>query len=61
MPDRARGIIQMLRAEAGQVAKSVTVDPYTIAYLEGEKGEPVLLIHGFKGNRGSPMKKGARL
>ena len=47
MPDRARGIIQKLRAMAGLVAKSARVDPYTIAYLEAGRGEPVLLAHGF--------------
>ena len=47
MHDIARGIIQKLRAMAGLVTKSVTVDPYTIAYLEGGRGEPVLLAHGF--------------
>jgi pimeloyl-ACP methyl ester carboxylesterase len=41
----------MLRAMAGQVAKSAIVDPYPIAYLVGGRGKPVLLIHGFKGNR----------
>jgi hypothetical protein len=37
MPDRARGIIQMLRTMAGLVAISAMVDPSTIAYLEGGK------------------------
>jgi hypothetical protein len=52
MPDIARSIIQMLRAMAGQVAKYAMVDPYTIAYLEDGRGEPVLLIHGFGAEKG---------
>jgi len=40
-------IITLLRGLAGLSEKSIQVGEYTIAYLEGGRGESVLLLHGF--------------
>ncbi len=36
---------------AGLVTKEVQVDDHQIAYLEGGKGQTILLLHGFAGNK----------
>jgi abhydrolase domain-containing protein 6 len=41
------------RVKAGLSEKSIQVNNHTIAYLEGGKGESVLLIHGFGDNKNS--------
>jgi pimeloyl-ACP methyl ester carboxylesterase len=41
----------LARFQAGLSEKSVQVDNYKIAYLEGGKGETILLIHGFGANK----------
>jgi pimeloyl-ACP methyl ester carboxylesterase len=38
---------RMRRGQAGMSEKSVRVGAFTMPYLEGGKGEPVLLLHGF--------------
>jgi pimeloyl-ACP methyl ester carboxylesterase len=43
--------INAQRRSAGLVKKSVQVDDHRIVYLEGGKGETVLLIHGFALNK----------
>jgi pimeloyl-ACP methyl ester carboxylesterase len=42
---------KVLRSSAGLVKKEVQVDDHQIVYLEGGKGETVLLLHGFGGNK----------
>jgi len=39
------------RFQAGLSEKSVQVDNYKIAYLEGGKGETIVLVHGFGANK----------
>jgi pimeloyl-ACP methyl ester carboxylesterase len=39
------------RRSAGLVKKEVHVDDHRIVYLEGGKGETVVLLHGFGGNK----------
>lgn len=39
------------RLSAGLVKKEIQVDDHRIAYLEGGKGETLLLIHGFGGSK----------
>jgi abhydrolase domain-containing protein 6 len=39
------------RYSAGLVKKEIQVDDHKIAYLEGGKGETILLIHGFGANK----------
>jgi len=39
------------RSSSGLVKKVVQVDDHQIAYLEGGKGETILLVHGFTANK----------
>jgi abhydrolase domain-containing protein 6 len=39
------------RHSAGLVKKEIQIDDHKIAYLEGGKGETILLIHGFGANK----------
>jgi pimeloyl-ACP methyl ester carboxylesterase len=39
------------RKAAGLQAKSLRVNDHDIAYLEGGKGEPILMVHGFAANK----------
>jgi abhydrolase domain-containing protein 6 len=43
--------IKAERASAGLVRKEIQVDDHRIVYLEGGKGQTLLLIHGFGGNK----------
>jgi abhydrolase domain-containing protein 6 len=43
--------IDAQRHSAGLVKKEVQVDDHRIVYLEGGKGETVVLLHGFGGNK----------
>jgi abhydrolase domain-containing protein 6 len=43
--------IDVQRSSAGLVKKSVQVDDHKIVYLEGGKGETVVLLHGFALNK----------
>lgn len=43
----AKNIIMSLRGLAGLSEKSIRVGKHTIVYLEGGRGESVLLLHGF--------------
>jgi len=43
--------IDAQRHSANLVKKTVQVDDHSIVYLEGGKGETVLLLHGFGGNK----------
>ncbi len=43
--------IDAQRHSAGLIKKEVQVDDHRIVYLEGGKGETVLLLHGFGGNK----------
>jgi len=43
----AKNIITSLRGLAGLSQKSIRVGKYTIVFLEGGRGESVLLLHGF--------------
>jgi abhydrolase domain-containing protein 6 len=45
--------IRIERSSAGLREKSIQVDQHKIVYLEGGKGETVLLIHGFGGDKGN--------
>jgi pimeloyl-ACP methyl ester carboxylesterase len=40
-----------LRSQAKLEKKSVTVGDHEIVYLEGGKGDPTVLVHGFGGNK----------
>lgn len=39
------------RAVAGLATRSAVVDGFTMPYLEGGRGEPLILIHGFAGDK----------
>ena len=39
------------RNEAGLTEKSLTVGPHKIVYLEGGKGDSILMVHGFAANK----------
>jgi pimeloyl-ACP methyl ester carboxylesterase len=39
------------RGAAGLAEKSLRIDDHEIVYLEGGQGEPVLMLHGFAGNK----------
>ena len=41
------------RRAAGLSSKAITLDSHDIAYVEGGKGETVLLIHGFSADKGN--------
>jgi abhydrolase domain-containing protein 6 len=43
--------LKVQRSSSGLVKKEVQVDDHKIAYLEGGKGETVVLLHGFGGNK----------
>ena len=43
--------ITSLRKSAGLSKKIIEVDNQTISYLEGGKGDAILLLHGFSGNK----------
>ncbi|HEU18495.1 MAG TPA: alpha/beta fold hydrolase [Deltaproteobacteria bacterium] len=43
--------VQSARRSAGLSQKVITVDKFTIAYLEGGKGDTILLLHGFGGDK----------
>ncbi len=43
--------ISMERDRSGLQRKTIKVDDYEIPYLEGGSGEPLILIHGFGGNK----------
>lgn len=43
--------ISLARKSAGLTQKSVKVDNFLIQYLEGGKGEDILLVHGFTGEK----------
>lgn len=45
--------LDALRRSAGLVRKEVRVDNHRIVYLEGGKGETVVLLHGFGANKDS--------
>ena len=47
MDSTVSNIIMSLRGLAGLSEKSIRVGKYTIVYLEGGRGESVLLLHGF--------------
>ena len=47
MDSTVNNIIMSLRGLAGLSEKSIQVGQYTIVYLEGGRGESVLLLHGF--------------
>ena len=47
MDSTVSNIIMSLRGLAGLSQKSIRVGQYTIVYLEGGRGESVLLLHGF--------------
>lgn len=44
-------LLNAARKSAGLSKKVITVDNYTIAYLEGGKGDTILLLHGFSGSK----------
>jgi len=46
-----RGFVGLDRCRAGLTEKSVQVDDHRIVYLEGGSGAPVLLVHGFSGEK----------
>ncbi|MDD5222416.1 MAG: alpha/beta hydrolase [bacterium] len=43
--------ISWARKSAGLTQKSIKVDDHTIQYLEGGKGDNILLVHGFTGEK----------
>jgi hypothetical protein len=51
-PEMAYKIAQLgERHIAGLVKKEIQVDDHKIVYLEGGKGQTILLLHGFGGNK----------
>jgi len=43
--------MKMARKSAGLTQKSIKVDSHVIQYLEGGKGDNILLVHGFTGEK----------
>jgi pimeloyl-ACP methyl ester carboxylesterase len=43
--------LNLERGAAGLSKRSVVVDDHTVTYLEGGKGETILLVHGFGANK----------
>lgn len=43
--------VKSARKDAGLVKKSIQIEEYTIFYLEGGKGETILMLHGLGGNK----------
>ena len=43
--------MKMARISAGLTQKSIKVDSHVIQYLEGGKGDNILLVHGFTGEK----------
>jgi pimeloyl-ACP methyl ester carboxylesterase len=51
-PEKIAGyLIDLARSKAGLTRKEVKIDDHTIVYLEGGKGPPILLLHGYTGNK----------
>lgn len=46
-----RTLLRLARDGAGLEAKITAIPGYQIAYLEGGRGEPLVLLHGFGGNK----------
>lgn len=44
-------MVSLERSRAGLEKKSMIIEDHTITYLEGGKGEALLLVHGFNGNK----------
>jgi abhydrolase domain-containing protein 6 len=52
MPGTIFGLVQILERKAsGLQEKTIVVNNLNIHYLEGGKGEPLILIHGFGANK----------
>ncbi|HNR89616.1 MAG TPA: alpha/beta hydrolase [Spirochaetota bacterium] len=43
--------VNKARKAAGLTAKTVVVDEFTVEYLEGGSGEPVIMLHGLGGDK----------
>jgi pimeloyl-ACP methyl ester carboxylesterase len=43
--------ISSQRSKSGFTEKSIIVDNHTIKYLDGGTGEPIVMVHGFGGNK----------
>ena len=58
-PGETQGVIGLLvsisRWSNGLKRKTIEVDGYIIPYLEGGSGEPLILVHGFGGQRSYTM------
>lgn len=57
----ARIALKLERLRCGLVAKKTSIPGFEIAYLEGGKGEPLLLIHGFGGDKDHFTRVSAKL
>ena len=51
-PEKVAGyIVDAARSKAGLTKKAIKIDDHNIVYLEGGKGPPILLLHGYSGNK----------
>ena len=51
-PEKVAGyIINAARSKAGLTKKEIKIDDHTIVYLEGGKGQTILLLHGYTANK----------
>ncbi len=61
MPNLATMLITLERLSAGFRRRSLQLGDHRVAYSEGGKGEPVLLVHGFGSSRDSWNRMAGRL
>jgi pimeloyl-ACP methyl ester carboxylesterase len=51
-PEKIAGyMIDAARSKAGLTKKEIRIDDHTMVYLEGGKGETILLLHGYTANK----------
>src|SRR4030042_4702263 len=51
-PERVAGyMFSLARSKAGLIQKEIKIDDHNIVYLEGGKGQTILLLHGYTGDK----------
>ncbi len=56
-PEKVAGyMIDAARSQAGLTKKEIKIDDHNIVYLEGGKGQTILLLHGYTGDKDNWIK-----